>query len=590
MTETYNDIDILKGLEPIQQRPELHIGSVDDPTHLWEEVFTNSVDEALSGYAENIIIKIDEKENLITIIDDGRGIPTRKKNGIPIPILVSTVMNSSAKLKKNVSAYKLSGGLHGIGLVAVCALSDNMKIISRRNQKFYEYNINIKYNTGKFDWTEKITKYTEDPKNFLTGTSISFKPCKKMFRSIYLNKNYILDRVKFISLLVNINCVLMWNNEIIFNYNDKIKNKNELLLNHIKSKFKDSSNCTDIINITCNNKSDKEEKIDIYFYYDLIKNEPLYSSNINLLPCDQGTHISYLKNLISNTLKKIIKDKTLQLSDYLIGLRCYANIYLTDPRFSGQSKEKLTIDLKHFENNFLQLEELISKKLLSDKNLLNNLKNKFIEYRQKLDIKKSLKSKKSKKSIISLQLKDCINDNGWLFIVEGESAGGSLAQCRNKYKHAIYQLKGKAILNVETNSIARILSNVSVKDLLNCINLYNITNSGKLIKTNKASKYSKIISLADADEDGFHIHTLIIKFVKKFMPELIDNRQFFIAKTPLYGYTKGKKFIPIWDENEAIKLMKKNIHITRHKGLGEFNPEELEEVLFNQGNWIEVTW
>jgi len=590
----YNTIYSAGDIESVRINPQLYIGDVTTPMHLLEEVLDNSLDEAMNGFASKIIISIDTKNDIITISDDGRGIPTGEQNGTPIPILVCSKLHTSAKMKDKSSVYKVSSGLHGIGLVAVAALSAFIKIdIIRDNRKFSYLG---KYKNDKeIDW---IINKPEPVDTNKTGTIISFKPSSKYFESTKIDVDRLLKRLKLISVFENteFTIVLIVDNEILFK-----SSENKDIDTFLKNFFKNSQYISEIKKVHLKNGNNI---LDIYFYYDYSRIEKQQYSMINNLELERGDHLTWfndsLKKFLYKKYKKNEQFKNIkpQEDDFLIGLRLFMNCFLEEAKYSSQTKDELKKSHSWFNKNFLKdLEKHLENIFNNDTTLVTNLLNHISRYRLQMNIK-SLENKKSgtkkrnNKIELSPNLVEAEGDKDvTLFIVEGESAAGTLIQCRDPKKHAIYKLKGKGLVNVETSKLEKILTNEVAKDLLLSLGLYSIK-SGKLNKINDNSRFSKVIILADADVDGKHIVTLLLKFFNMFGQELIEQGKLFIGLTPLYGtYDKStKKFIPIWDESKVKEYLNKGYKISRHKGLGEFSPDELEIVAIKNPRLISVTF
>ena len=567
---TADDITVLSEIEHIRTRPEMYIGQTENPTHLVYEIVDNALDESMDGYADIIGIDIDDSKHEITIADNGRGIPINND----VAITIATKLFSGGKFKKGKDkAYKTSSGLHGIGIVAVTALSDYMTIEIYRDNKYAKYY----FEDGQFK--NKVIKSFTGKKPF--STQICFKPSKKYFDSLNINLDDIKNRMKLASVNLNhLRLLLCHNgkNEIIdYNINDYLI---EILFDGKKDK-----NVTDFIHLQ---QQKDDEKVDIRFCFSLGgKITPVNRGCVNLLSVDQGTHINMSNELIREIIYKFAQKRKskLQKQDCIIGLRCYTSIFLYDPKYSSQTKERLTVkkdNVKHlYDPLYKKLEQFFNDNI----EYVNNYINYVESYKRKIDassvINQSNTNIKTRTSItINGNLRNCSSSdtkNTELFIVEGSSAAGSLIQCRDPKVHAIMPLKGK-IMNIISSS-KEYYKNKELVELINAIG------TGVEKDCNiKDIAYGKIIIATDADSDGFHIASLLLTFFLKIMPDIIKYKKLYLAQIPLYGAKLKNKFIPLFTEEELeqFKMQNPKIQIHRYKGLGEMNPEELKVCLLDK--------
>jgi DNA gyrase subunit B len=563
MTKGYSakDVRVLEEVEHIRLNPGMYIGSTETPTHLIEEALDNALDEALAGYAKIIAVIIDTKLNKVSVLDDGRGIPLDGDTAIT----VSSKLFSGAKFQDKKSAYEISSGLHGVGLVAINALSSEYRIeVYRDNQHaLYEFK-NAKLGTSQVD------EYKED-RPF--STKIEFIPESKFFESLIPDLDRIRMRLTTASaeMSSDISFVLIVNEKKeVF----KLDIADHFAINCLTKKSK--------VQASFLTSSKKPEKFNVMFTYDVEGPiTPKIISSVNLLPVNSGgTHV----NAFYDTLKDffVAKGKKLgyvfQPNDCLYGLRAYFMLSLVEPKFSGQTKDRLTnrkTDFDKFMKDFrVQLEQFAQQQ----EPIIVEYLERFADYRKKLDAKK-LKTTSSGGRRASTQftkLRDCTGRNGELFIVEGDSAGGSIIQSRDPKLHAILPLKGKSIPNVTTKK--NILENKEVGELIKALG----TGVGPEFDINKI-RYDKIICATDADHDGNHIACLVSMVIGIMVPEIVQAGKYFIAQTPLFAINEPKMFIPLWNNEQLEEARQKGRKITRFKGLGELSPQQLKVCLLDDG-------
>jgi len=508
---TAKDIHVLDEIEHIQLNAGMYVGSTDTPTHLIEEVIDNSLDEALAGHAKIIAVMIDTKENKFSILDDGRGMPLTDN----VPVTLSTKLFSGAKFQDRKTAYEISAGLHGVGLIAVNALSKDYKVeIYRDNQhatyKFRQANLK----------TSRIEKH-EGPRPF--STKIEFTPDEKFFESLAPNLKRIRQRLTAASaeMSEDISFVLY------------IDGKKEIFKLSYIDYFK--QNCLtgkDEVEIYPIQIQKGAEKFNVLFTYEQNGQvTPKHISSINLLPVtDGGVHL----NCFLDQLKEyfMLKGKKhgfqFQINDILVGLRVYLSLSLREPKFSGQTKDRL-INLKSDMEVFTKQMRPQIERIFEQGDRLETLLTRFQDYRKKLDSKKLIKNGSGGKraSTKFTKLRDCTRRDGELYIVEGDSAGGSIIQSRNPKIHAVLPLRGKSIPNVTTKK--DILNNKEVKELIMAIG----TGIGPHFNMSKM-RYSKIICATDADHDGNHIACLVSMCMAILLPDIVKSGHYYIAQTPLF--------------------------------------------------------
>ncbi|XBT18732.1 MAG: toprim domain-containing protein [Candidatus Shikimatogenerans sp. Tcar] len=584
MLSTYNsqNIKYLNDIKHIRLRPSMYIGNVNKEGlhHLIHEIINNSVDEHTTGYGKIININI-YKNKYIKIKDEGRGIPTgyNKKYKKFILELILTKLGTGGKF--NNKSYKMSGGLHGVGLSCVNALSK--KFIIKIFKKKYTY-IQI-YKRGKKKTNLKIYKN----KNKKKGTQIIFKPDKKIFKKIIYNKKYINNYIKEISLL-NKNLIIIFNNKKIFNKKGlkkyfKYKNKNKMLNNKYIYIKKDIKN---------------KIYIEIFFFYSKKFKNKFISYVNNIKTIDGGTHVLGFKKGIYKTFNKYLnnninyKNKNIKITNkyYLLGLNSIINIKINNPKFEGQTKNKLTnIKIINIIKNLIFKKFFIYLKY--NNNFYKKIINKFLLYNNYIkEIKKSkdliYKKKQFLNNNLPNKLSDCLFNKNYeseLYLVEGDSAGGTAKQGRNREYQAILPLKGK-IINSEKSVQNKVFDNNEIKNIFLSLGIFY-----KKKKLNiKKIRYKKIIIMTDADIDGKHITTLILTFFIKYLKDIIKKKYLYIVYPPLYLLKYKKKYIYIWnkkDKNNILKKYKnKKIYIQRYKGLGEMNSKQLWQTTMNPKNRI----
>ena len=554
-----SDIRVLKEMEHVQLNPSMYMGSTEKPTHLVEEAIDNALDEAQGGYVSIIAVNIDTKNNICAIIDDGRGVPLDNN----IPIIISSKLFSGAKFQGKKTAYEIASGLHGIGLVAVNALSDYYVIEIYRNKRHGIF----KFEEGKLK--NKIIEPFDGDKPF--STKIQFKPSKKYFENLIPDLDRIRRRLSIASAQMD--------KKITFVLN--IDNKREIFKLSLEDYFnvhvcQDGEEYTMLMGFeVCRNP----EKFAVMMSYSISGNvSPRVLSSINLLPVDGGgTHVNCLYEILRDffTTKGKKLRYRFQSLDCLVGLRAYIMLNLKEPKFSSQTKDKLTNRKVYFNKFVIQLRLQIEKYFSEHPTMLELLLRKFSEYRTRLDAKKiKAVSNGNRAATKFTKLRDCTSRNGELFIVEGDSASGGLITCRDPRKHAILPLRGK-IPNVV--NVKNIIKNKEVSEMIMSLG----TGIGLEFDISKL-KYSKIICATDADPDGSHIAVLITMIFAALVPEIITSKHYYILETPLYAFNEKKNFVSLWTDEDIRKAKDANKSIIRLKGLGELNPDQLKQVAINE--------
>jgi DNA gyrase subunit B len=573
-------IQVLEGLEAVRKRPGMYIGSTSGKGlhHLVWEIVDNSIDEALAGYCSEINVTI-EKDNSITVKDNGRGIPVgiQEKMGRPAVEVIMTVLHAGGKFGGG--GYKVSGGLHGVGASVVNALSSELEVYVHRDGHIYYQ----KYERGVPVADLKIIGTTDR-----TGTTTHFKPDGEIFKeTLVYDYDTLATRIRELAFL---------NRNIKITIEDKrVENKrNEYHYEGgIKSYVEHLNRTKEVIHeepIYIEGEKDGIS-VEVALQYNEGYTESIYSFANNIHTYEGGTHESGFKTALTRVINDyarkngLIKENDTNLSgeDVREGLTAIISIKHPDPQFEGQTKTKLgnsevraitdTVFSAHFEK-FLLENPVVARKIV-DKGLM--------AARARLAAKKAreLTRRKSALEVSSLpgKLADCSSKDpseSELYIVEGDSAGGSAKQGRDRHFQAILPLRGK-ILNVEKARLDKILSNNEVRAMITAIG----TGIGEDFDISKA-RYHKIVIMTDADVDGAHIRTLLLTFFYRYMRKILEMGYVYIAQPPLYKVQQGKRIEYAYNDKELEKIFAElpsqpKPNIQRYKGLGEMNPEQLWE-------------
>ena len=583
MAESYSskDINILEGLEPVRKRPAMYIGSTSSAGlhHLIWEILDNSIDEAINGHCDTIEISIDNGDE-VTIKDNGRGVPVdtfrgTKKSAMEV---LFTTLHSGGKFGQG--NYKVSGGLHGVGMAVVCALSESLTATSCRDG--FEWTQT--YSKGKP--TSKIKKGKASRKN---GTTITFKPDKEIFPKAQLSIKSILERTESKAFLnKGLKLIIKENGSThTFQYHEGLKD----FIRKISENKKTINPEPFYIE-----KEDNQMRLESAFLW-LEKPESIIHSYANSIKTDDGgTHENGFRNGMVKALRAYIDRRNLLpkgitgiiSDDAKEGLVAIISIYLQgDVEFQGQTKGRLNSDITS------QVEAVVKNSLeqflYDNQTIGDKIANRVIIAAEARIASRKAKELVQRKTSISHRLNlpgklsDCAStqrDESELFICEGDSAGGSSKQARDRKTQAILPIRGK-ILNVETAAMDKILANAEIKNLISAIG----TGISPKLEYEKL-RYGKIIIMTDADVDGAHICTLLLTFFYRYMRELIDNGHVFIAQPPLYRIDAGKKFFYAIDDEEKDKIVENlNGHkyeIGRFKGLGEMPASDLKQTTMDK--------
>ena len=575
-----DEIQILEGLEAVRKRPGMYIGSTSSRGlhHLVYEIVDNSVDEALAGFCTEIQVTVN-KDNSVTVIDNGRGIPVgiNHKSGLPAVEVVFTVLHAGGKFGGG--GYKVSGGLHGVGASVVNALSNWLEVEICHDGKVYKQ----RYERGKVVYKLKVVGECEEGK---TGTKVTFMPDDTIFEETVFDYNILKQRFREMAFLTKGLKIVLRDEreeeliERTFHYEGGIKEFVTYLNKSKEALYEDVIYCEGMVN---------NVQVEVAMQHNDSYNETTYGFVNNITTPEGGTHIMGFRNALTKTFNdyarknKLLKDSEPNLSgeDIREGLTAIVSVKIEEPQFEGQTKQKLgnseargavdSVVSKQLEI-YLEQNPMIAKQTIEKSVLAQRAREAARKARELTRRKPALDG-------MSLpgKLADCSDknpENCEIYIVEGDSAGGSAKTARNRATQAILPLRGK-ILNVEKARLDRIYGNAEIKAMITAFGtgIHDDFDISKL-------RYHKIIIMTDADVDGAHISTLLLTFLYRFMPELIKQGYVYLAQPPLYKLEKNKKIWYAYSDEELDSILQEvgrdtNNKIQRYKGLGEMDAEQL---------------
>lgn len=586
-----DSIQVLEGLEAVRKRPAMYIGDVNEKGlhHLVYEVVDNSIDEALAGYCDNIDVFINE-DNSITVKDNGRGIPTAihtKENRSALEV-VMTVLHAGGKFDKD--TYKVSGGLHGVGVSCVNALSTLLKVEVHRDGQIFQQ----EYSIGKPLYPVKVVGESDK-----TGTIVTFKPDTSIFMTTVYKYEILSARLRELAFL-NAGVRLNLTDKREQDENGNFKNESFYSESGLKEfvEFLDATR-EKLIDETIHISSDKGEvPVEIALHYNTSFTENIHSYVNNINTIEGGTHLTGFRRGLTRTLKTYAETSGMLAKlkfdisgdDFREGLTAVISVKVAEPQFEGQTKTKLG-------NSEISLpvdqavSEMLTNYLEENPKSAKAIVNKVILAATARHAARKARELVQRKNVLSGgglpgKLADCSERDPAqceVYLVEGDSAGGTAKQGRDRKFQAILPLRGK-ILNVEKAMQHKVFESEEIRNIFVALGVTIGTEDDSKAVNLEKLRYHKIIIMTDADVDGSHIATLIMTFFFRFMQDLIKNGYLYIATPPLYLVKKGKKEEYAWDEQQRLRLINEwgegkesSVHVQRYKGLGEMNAEQLWE-------------
>ena len=591
-----DSIQALEGMEHVRMRPSMYIGDVGvrGLHHLVYEVIDNSIDEALAGHCDTISIWINE-DNSIGVKDNGRGIPVdiHKKEGVSALEVVMTKIGAGGKFDKD--SYKVSGGLHGVGVSCVNALSEHLHAIVYREGKIYEQ----EYSKGKALAPVKETGTTDH-----RGTQVTFLPDKTIFDSTVYSYETLANRMRELSFLnkgITITLTDKRETDEEGNFKEEIFHSEEGLSEFVK--YIDETREPLIASVISMEGEKNGIPVEVAMIYNTSYAENIHAYVNNINTHEGGTHLSGFRRGLTNTLKKyadqsgMLDKLKFEISgdDFREGLTAIVSVKVSEPQFEGQTKTKLgnrevtapvSQAVSEMLENYLEENPNDAKAIVQKVILAATARHAARKAREMVQRKNVLTG-----SGLPGKLSDCASKDPAeceLYLVEGDSAGGTAKQGRDRHFQAIMPLRGK-ILNVEKAMRHKIFDNEEIKNIYTALGVKVGTDEDERALNTEKLRYHKVIIMCDADVDGSHIETLILTFFFRHMHELVEKGYIYIATPPLYLVKKGKEQKYCWsddDRDRAIQEMKgagkeSSVHVQRYKGLGEMNAEQLWATTMN---------
>ncbi len=591
-----NNIQALEGLEAVRKRPGMYIGTTDSKGlhHLVWEVVDNSIDEHLAGHCTTIDVIIHEN-NSITVKDDGRGIPVGMHEKLQKSALevVMTVLHAGGKFDKD--TYKVSGGLHGVGVSCVNALSSHLKVEVHREGKFYTQ----EYSEGK-----PQTEVVEQGKSDIHGTFVTFQPDEKIFDTLIYRYETLAARLRELAYL-NSGLKLTLTDEREKEEDGSFKSEDFYSEGGLKEfvKFLDESR-TPLLDIPIHVIGKEENvEVEVALQYNTSYSENIYSFVNNINTREGGTHVSGFKRAVNREFTKYGNDNglfsklkfSISGEDFREGLTAIVSVKVPEPQFKGQTKGELgnsevtgIVSRAVGEALKAYLEENPKKaKVIVDKVILAaTARHAARKAREMVQRKNVLTGTGLPGKLSDCSSKDPVESE--IFLVEGDSAGGTAKQGRDRMFQAILPLRGK-ILNVEKALEHRIYENEEIKNMFTALGVSIEEKEGERVLNTEKLRYHKIVIMCDADVDGSHISTLILTFFFRYMRPLVEQGHVYIAQPPLYQVKKGKKSVYCWNDEERLSAIEQytggmednSVKVQRYKGLGEMNADQLWETTMN---------
>jgi len=552
MSKIQQDYEALGSIAAVRVNSGLFIGDTETPDHLATEIIDNMLDEIANKYASIGEIFIDE-DNAFWVTDNGRGLkigktqdPDTKEMKDSIELLCTKLFSGSKFRQKDLVDYKIQIGMHGVGLVVVNAFSEWMVVKINKDKKVHEYI----FLDSKLD-SHKIFDTTDEK----FSTQVGFKPNSELFDSVLFDIKSIINRLLL--------------SQSVYDHAQFYLNEKEIPKISLYDYVRNYLGLDKDDNLHWIDQKFEDEQLRIYLTY-LNKKDSIIVGDVNLRSCD-GTYITnvstMIKDIISNNIDR--RFKALDPKEFLTGIRCYINLTLEKPKFDAQIKSRMKTNIK----DYLQVIEKRLIKILTQEDIMKTLTD-LLEAKV---TKKLVSSSNGKRISNKNKLRDCSKSPGdVLYIVEGDSADGTLKVIRKKDTEASFPLRGK-MMNVEKGSAIKIEKNQEIKQLLEALG----PEGGR--------RYQKVKLLSDADSDGLHINLLATLFMSKFASDMIKEGRVSIILPPLYGAVKGKTFIPLYEIQDTEKYRVQNYEIKRFKGLGEMNPDQLD-VVIRKGREYVITY